>query len=282
MSMAGCVDVLGGSEDIQDTDGDGVIDSEDYAPRDPDVQQRSDLTEQGGGDDCRCPTQSDQDDSSGTGETVPPDSAALYTFEGQGDGITDQTGNGHDGQRRQTTRVDARSGRALRINRGEYATVAAAESLNPGDQSYTTSLWFRSESVPSGNYNGRQGLLIKRRESEATRWHLILHEDMVQLDFNDGSNGGRVRSKSGLTDSEWHQTVAVWDTETVTLYVDGQRQEQQAVQVGSIVPRSPIYLGAQPEYPNPLYFDGRIDDVAVYARALSPEEVQRLYAAQRV
>jgi len=29
---------------IQDSDGDGVIDSEDYAPRDPDVQEKSDLT----------------------------------------------------------------------------------------------------------------------------------------------------------------------------------------------------------------------------------------------
>jgi len=44
--IAGCSDILGqGSEetDIQDSDGDGVIDSEDYAPRDPDVQERSDV-----------------------------------------------------------------------------------------------------------------------------------------------------------------------------------------------------------------------------------------------
>jgi PGF-CTERM protein len=35
----------GGTEedDIQDSDGDGVIDSEDYAPNDPDVQEKSDL-----------------------------------------------------------------------------------------------------------------------------------------------------------------------------------------------------------------------------------------------
>lgn len=32
------------SSDIQDTDGDGVIDSEDYAPRDPDVQRQEQVT----------------------------------------------------------------------------------------------------------------------------------------------------------------------------------------------------------------------------------------------
>jgi hypothetical protein len=40
--MAGCA---GGGSDVQDSDGDEVIDSEDYAPRDPDVQSRSDLKE---------------------------------------------------------------------------------------------------------------------------------------------------------------------------------------------------------------------------------------------
>jgi PBP1b-binding outer membrane lipoprotein LpoB len=30
---------------IKDTDGDGVIDSEDYAPRDPEVQEKSDVTQ---------------------------------------------------------------------------------------------------------------------------------------------------------------------------------------------------------------------------------------------
>lgn len=32
-----------GSRDVQDSDGDGVIDSEDYAPQDPDVQEKSDV-----------------------------------------------------------------------------------------------------------------------------------------------------------------------------------------------------------------------------------------------
>ncbi|MGQ4556012.1 hypothetical protein [Halobellus sp. GM3] len=39
-TVAGC---SGSSNDIQDSDGDGVIDSEDYAPHDPEVQEKSDL-----------------------------------------------------------------------------------------------------------------------------------------------------------------------------------------------------------------------------------------------
>jgi hypothetical protein len=42
-SLAGCSDGGSDGEDIQDSDGDGVIDSEDYAPQDPDVQSESDI-----------------------------------------------------------------------------------------------------------------------------------------------------------------------------------------------------------------------------------------------
>lgn len=42
-TLGGCVGLLEDDSDVQDTDGDGVIDSQDYAPRDPDVQAKSDV-----------------------------------------------------------------------------------------------------------------------------------------------------------------------------------------------------------------------------------------------
>ena len=43
--LTGCSQITGGN-DIKDTDGDGVIDSEDYAPRDPDVQDAEDVADE--------------------------------------------------------------------------------------------------------------------------------------------------------------------------------------------------------------------------------------------
>jgi hypothetical protein len=43
-ALSGCAQFTSdGSDDVQDSDGDGVIDSKDYAPQDPDVQEKSDL-----------------------------------------------------------------------------------------------------------------------------------------------------------------------------------------------------------------------------------------------
>lgn len=41
LSISGCLG--GGDSDVQDSDGDGVIDSADYAPKDPEVQEKSDI-----------------------------------------------------------------------------------------------------------------------------------------------------------------------------------------------------------------------------------------------
>ncbi len=46
-ALAGCAGLFEDDDGIRDTDGDGVIDSEDYAPRDPDVQEKSDLVTTG-------------------------------------------------------------------------------------------------------------------------------------------------------------------------------------------------------------------------------------------
>ena len=41
--LSGCIGSLGGNQ-VQDSDGDGMIDSEDYAPNDPEVQEKADIS----------------------------------------------------------------------------------------------------------------------------------------------------------------------------------------------------------------------------------------------
>jgi hypothetical protein len=46
VSITGCAEEGESEGDMQDSDGDGVIDSEDYAPHDPEVQEKSDIQAQ--------------------------------------------------------------------------------------------------------------------------------------------------------------------------------------------------------------------------------------------
>jgi len=79
-TSAGCTGLLG-DEEVQDSDGDGVIDSEDYAPRDPEVQRKEQLVD----DDCTCETETPTEDSDATADQFavdfenPPDAFDGYT-----------------------------------------------------------------------------------------------------------------------------------------------------------------------------------------------------------
>lgn len=65
--LAGCTGVL--TEDkIKDTDGDGVIDSEDYAPRDPDVQRAEQVKQSDEDTDCETPDDSETTSSGESGK----------------------------------------------------------------------------------------------------------------------------------------------------------------------------------------------------------------------
>lgn len=88
IGITGCSQ-LTGRDDIQDTDGDGVIDSEDYAPRDPSVQrgeqvQKASPTEQ------QTPTETRESDSTKQQTSIEPDSDTPEPL--SGDFIVEQGG----------------------------------------------------------------------------------------------------------------------------------------------------------------------------------------------
>jgi len=83
-TTAGCtVEEESAGTDIQDSDGDGVIDSEDYAPNDPDVQRKSDVTAgtetQNARDDTPTPTATDTPTETPT-ETPPATPPEDFTY----------------------------------------------------------------------------------------------------------------------------------------------------------------------------------------------------------
>jgi len=90
---------------------------------------------------------------------------------------------------------------------------------------------------------------------------------------------------AGLVDSQWHQVVGTVTTEPgnrfVTLYVDG-------VQMGAVVGRDSLYMerniwvGGQFDGWADYDWNGLIDDIRIYDRALTEEEVATLYNPDHV
>lgn len=88
-----------------------------------------------------------------------------------------------------------------------------------------------------------------------------------------------VQSSMNLTIGKWHHIVGTYDGATVRIYVDGVERDSLAVtgNIGSTT--TPVRIGAGSGSPvsGEEPFDGTIDDVRIYDRGLSPDEILTMF-----
>ncbi|WP_347239687.1 LamG-like jellyroll fold domain-containing protein [Streptomyces sp. L2] len=155
--------------------------------------------------------------------------------------------------------------------------------------SYTLEAWFNTTTkaggklVGFGNGNERPG---SRRDK-----HIYMTND-GRLVFGVISGSQHVIATGpGFNNGAWHHVVATQGPDGMRLYVDGKlRAHNQSLttsqkyrgywQVGGDQPKGgngPEHVPAWPRRPESWYFKGKIDEVAVYPRALAPAQVARHY-----
>lgn len=138
------------------------------------------------------------------------------------------------------------------------------ESINISG-GFTFSGWFKSTS--SASYQ----TIINVDGSSTGNPQLRLHQSKVQFRFYASND---ITSNDAYSDGEWHlATGGLNDNGNYFLYVDASYQ-------GSATPSDNInwtgYLRSG-RYTSYDYYNGLIDDVRVYNRALTEEEIQILY-----
>ena len=84
-----------------------------------------------------------------------------------------------------------------------------------------------------------------------------------------------------LYDGAFHHLAATWDQHQFAIYLDGSLLATRPSQGGTLNAASttPFRLGSEAGVGDPFWYTGVIDDAAVFGRALTADEVVRLYAA---
>ena len=65
-----------------------------------------------------------------------------------------------------------------------------------------------------------------------------------------------------------------------TSFINGLPHKTEAVSGSNISNNKPLYIGFKGSESNPCYFHGIIDDIRIYDRALSADEVSLLYRVE--
>lgn len=107
---------------------------------------------------------------------------------------------------------------------------------------------------------------------------------VIRFDTEDGGGGNIINYGDGpataVSDGEWHHIVCVREGGTTRLYVDGEMKEEMIKGTPKDVSNAGDFkIGGQegPAGDYHTYFTGLIDDLSVYNKALSDEEVAALY-----
>lgn len=224
--------------------------------------------EEGGGD------EGDGDDEGGGGELPADGLVASYSFSGD---ASDDTGNGFDGTVYGAELTTDRFGSANSAyefkEADDYIDLGKASTILTGD-AFSLSTWVLIDAQREGN---RQVQVLSNEDYYEDYGDFTLNN--VEYRFYRGNNqDSRLPFDDLLSAGEWHHIVVTHNGGAATLYLNGNEVSSSDSFPSFSASGRNLHVG--PSIPD-RYFpvDGKVDDVRLYERALTRDEVQQLWEA---
>ena len=151
------------------------------------------------------------------------------------------------------------------------------------DDSFSIQVWVNSSQSCAGNDNK---VIAGTFSGSDGAWWLgcgsTSNEAVFYLQAAGGpSSGYSLKGTRAINDGQWHQITAVRDAPSMEtrLYVDGVLDASAVVVYSStFASNSPLHIGYYgPGHTRDYYFDGSIDELIIYNRALSVTEIRQHY-----
>lgn len=204
---------------------------------------------------------------------------AWYKMDGSGTSMTatDSTGNGNNGTLNNFTLngttngwVPGKIGNALQFNgSNNYISVPAITSFNNASQ-ITVSGWLKKPDTNVGFIATVYGGL-----DTTSKIQILCVGSHLYTVLGDGSQGHVVYGGTASPfDGTWHHFAVTYDGTAIRNYIDGKLDFSQAATFTSSATNAPFVIGTRG---GGAFWNGLLDNIRAYSRALSANEVQQLY-----
>jgi len=212
---------------------------------------------------------------------------AYWPFdEGEGEIAQDASGHGHDGRLKNGPQweEEGKVGGALRFD-GLDDVVEVPYSPDFDLQLGLTIVgWFFLEAEPDVGPGNDWRLMVGRNGFKP--YGLVLEQSRrLSGSVYIGDERQLLRSEGGLPVGEWVHVAYTYDGARglARIYLDGLLDAEALQAAGSIDAREHMVRISMPSPKQPQEFrawEGLIDEVRIYGRALSEEEIQELYESE--
>ena len=217
--------------------------------------------------------------------SMPPNNLGLLAYWSFEDAVgvsvsgttTDFSGNGNDASfvGNATWTVNGKRGIGTSYDgSGDYLNLGSFTDLD-GATAFTVSAWFKTDDLSFSSYDG---LFARGSSAQRAPWIYGLQGSSVirfQFETTTGGQHDCTKDTATLTQGVWHHAVFVWNGSTCVVYTDGVSGTSDATS-GSVLVNTDgsNYIGKTPTLAE---WDGLIDEMRIYNRALSATEAQDLY-----
>lgn len=201
--------------------------------------------------------------------------AGYYQFESN---FNDSSGNGNTGTANGgltfTTAGLGHPGVAgLFDGVDDVMTAGGDGSLNVGSDKVTAFAW-----VYSTGFDTTPTYILARRSGAFNEYALsIVNSTTVTFSMEGGPSPAVVSSGAIFTQNAWHLIAGTYDGTTARVYYDGAEVGSTAA-TGNLnaLTSGTFYVGNEIDA-GPRYWQGRLDEVAIYNRALSATEISNVF-----
>ena len=171
--------------------------------------------------------------------------------------------------------VPGKINQALEFNGADsFVDCGGDESLNLTD-AITIELWIKPNSAGEGGNNS--GPICKAIAGGSWNWQLRYNAPGGFMGFQFNAGGSKWMSvQENLPPGEWYHITGTYDGSDAVCYLNGEEKDRLSMPAinGS---NDPILLG-QDGWVN--VFDGAVDEVRIYNRALTKDEVVNNYKSR--
>ncbi len=205
---------------------------------------------------------------------------AWYPFNGNAE---DKSGNGNHGIVYGATLTQDRHGNqdnAFYFDGNDSIIIDDSDEIRLGTTSFTISCWIKMDSI---DYTGVQVILYKG-DGSTTRdqKHYIMQfveYGNLRTGIDDNANKTEFTSGNSYSDSNWHFVAFVRDrySNELLTYGDGKLDSKQHDSTEQSISNNDRISIGYFHTGDLCNFSGKIDDIRIYNKALSEDEIQMLY-----
>ena len=197
---------------------------------------------------------------------------AEYTFDGN---ANDSSGNGYNGTVDGATLTNDRSENTdsayIFDGVNDKVEISGNQALGQLTGDATVSFWTK---ISANNFDGGEHRIIDKDSGDY--WIFMIQNNTLRLkvaDVGNSTENFNILTSDEVDSNAWYNIVSTKNGTNFSVYANGSLIESRDTTISNVLPAIDLVFGYSAFW-NSQYFEGEIDDVLIYDKALSQNEIQ--------